>query len=290
MTDRYTTTEAWLAATHQSIGASTSPAICGRSTYQSPYSVWVRVTEPLVIEPPDEMQRWGLLLEPAILDEFMEQSKISANTLPRYTVHRDRERSYMHATLDAITDAGEPIELKTAHFAAAKVWKNEVPLPYVIQVQHQLHVTGANQGYIAVLVDGYQFAWHKVVRHQRFIDRLLRRLDHFWNEYVVKRQPPPTDYSQATSQALARKFPDSHQGEVVELPSELEPLINEYDELTKTESAAKKRKAAIQNLLKERIGDHEYASFGSRDGFKWSGEEGKRRFTRSKSCPEPAHS
>lgn len=260
--------------------------IVGLSGFGSPYSAWVRLTEPLRIEPMEEIQRWGLLLEEAIRGEFNRVAPIKADTLPPITVHRDPNRPYIHATLDAIGPDGEPVELKTAHFAAAKVWGKEVPLQYMCQVQQQIHVTGATCGYIAVLCDGYQFSWHRVPRHQTFIDRLLRRLDKFWVEHVEARVPPPTDYSEATTRALAAKYPSSN-GAVVELPAEWEALLAEHAELTKQESAAKKRKDEISNLIKERMGDHEYASFGGKEGWKWGGTDGKRRFTRSKSCPEP---
>lgn len=284
--ERYLNRPDWLRGTHQSIGASAGARIVGLSGYGSPYSEWVRFTEPLVIDEPDDIQRWGLLLEPVILAEFVRQSGVKAEQLPPITVHRDNQRPYLHATLDAQADDGSPVELKTAHFAAAKIWKKECPLPYMVQMQHQIHVTGAAQGYIAVLKDGYEFAWHRVPRHQRFIDKLLKRLDYFWSEYVLKRQAPPTDYSEATAAALARKYPSSN-GKAIELPAELQSLYSEYQEQTKQESSAKKRKAEIQNLLKERIGDYEYGSFGGSEGFKWAGDEGKRRFTRSAKCPEP---
>ncbi len=284
--ERYLNRPDWLRGTHQSIGASTSAQIVRLSGYGSPYSAWVRFTEPLVINEPDEIQRWGLLLEPPILGEFVRQSGVRAAQLPSYTVHRDPNRSYVHATLDAQADDGSPVELKTAHFSQAKIWGKEVPLPYMVQVQHQMHVTDAKRAYIAVLKDGYEFAWHKVERHQTFIDRLLRKLDHFWAEFVVKRLPPPTDFSQATADALARKFPTAN-GSSVELPPELESLVGEYDELTTSVSTATKRKDEIKNLLKSKIGDNRYGSFASLEGFQWNGTDGKRTFRRAKKCPEP---
>jgi predicted phage-related endonuclease len=234
----------------------------------------------------DEIARWGLLLEPAILAEFTKQSGVAAEKQPSGSLWTDVERPFICATPDALTESGEPVELKTAHFAAANIWATEVPPAYLCQVQHQIHVTQAACGYIAVLVDGYKFAWHRVLRHQRFIDSLLKRLERFWNEYVVKRVPPPTDYSKATSEALARKYPASN-GKAIELPAELESLVAEYDELTKTESAASKRKDEIKNLLKEKIGDNEYGTFTSGTGFKWSGKDERRTFRRAKRCPEP---
>ncbi len=276
----------WLRGTHLSIGASSGAKIVRLSSYGSPYSEWVRFTEPLIIDEPDDIQRWGLLLEPVILSEFVRQSGVRAAQLPPITVHRDASRGYVHATLDAQADDGSPVELKTAHFAAAKVWRTEVPIGYLCQVQLQIHCTNASHGYIAVLKDGYEFAWHKVQRHQKFIDRLLRKLDYFWEHHVLTRQPPPTDFSQATADALARKYPTAN-GVAIELPDEFEPLVKEYDELTAAESAATKRKDAIKNLLKEKIGDNRYGVFTSGGGFQWNGADGKRTFRRAKKCPEP---
>lgn len=284
--ERFDSREAWLNARQGSIGASESAAVVGLSGYQSAYSLWVTKTEPPRIEPMDDIARWGLLLEPAILLEFVRQSGIETDAAPAYSIARDPNRPHVSCSFDAIAGIA-PVQLKTAHFQAGKVWAKEVPPAYLCQVQQEIHIADADFGYIAVLIDGYQFRWHKVPRHQRFIDRLLKRLDHFWFEHVQKRQPPPTDYHAATTAALARKYPASN-GKAVELPPELEAMYAEYEALTVAESAAKKRKAEISNAIKERMGDHEYGSFGGSEGFKWSGSEGSRRFTRSKRCPEPS--
>lgn len=291
--ERYLNRPDWLAGTHQSVGASSSARIVGLSGYGSPYSEWVRFTEPLRIDEPDEMQRWGLLLEPVIFDELNrlaggpDRDKFAM--LKPFTVYRDPDRPYVHATLDGMTDDGEPVEAKTAHFAQAKIWGKEVPLPYMVQVQHQIHAARAKCGYIAVLKDGYEFAWHRVPRHQKFIDRLLKRIDYFWAHYVLTREPPPTDFSEATSDALARKYPTSN-GSVVPLPDDCEPLYDEMKTLTATETAASKRKDWIKNYVRQQIGEHRYGYLPSGKGFQWSGDSGKRRFTQIERCPEPAAS
>jgi putative phage-type endonuclease len=279
--EKYDSRDAWLAGRHQSIGASEAAAVVGLSSYQSAYGLWVAKTEPIRIEPMEEIQRWGLLLEPAIRDEFNRVAPIKADTLPPNTIYRDRERPHLSCSFDAVGPDDEPVQLKTAHFAAAKVWAKEVPMAYMVQCQHEIHIAAAKCGYIAVLADGYQFAWHRVPRHQKFIDKLLKRLDNFWFEHVVKRVPPPTDYHAATSAALARQYPASN-GKAIELAPELEPLVAEYDSLTKAESSAKKRKAEIANLLKQRLGDSEVGHFISGEAFKWKGGGGNRRFTRGK--------
>jgi predicted phage-related endonuclease len=210
-----------------------------------------------------------------------------------FTIYRDVERPYIFCTPDRLIMDGDkivaPLELKTAHFGAAKTWNKECPVGYLCQMQLQMYVLKCNVAYVAVLLEGRAFRWHRVARHQKFIDKMLAKLDRFWERYVIGREAPPTDFSQATADALARKYPAAN-GATVELPAELEPLIAEYDELTKTESAATKRKDEIKNLLKSKIGDARYGSFGSKDGFQWNGDGGKRTFRRAKNCPEPVSS
>lgn len=284
--ERFSDRPSWLHGRHGSLGASEASAPIGLNSYQSGYGLWVHKTEPIRIEPMDEIAEWGLILEPVILSEFSKRAKVTICRDNGFVIYRSTERPHLHFSPDAMTGDGQPVQAKTAHFAAGKIWQKEVPLGYVCGLQQEIYISGADCGFIAVLIDGYGFRWHRVPRHQKFIDRLLKRLDHFWNEHVVKRQPPPTDYHSATTAALARKYPASN-GTAVELPADLEPLYAEYDTLTKQESAAKKRKAEISNLLKERIGDHEYGSFGGNEGFKWAGKDGGRRFTRTARCPEP---
>lgn len=278
--ERYSSREDWLRARQGSIGASEASAVVGLSGYQSAYGLWVAKTEPIRVEPMDEMAEWGLLLEPVILEQFAIRSGLEAERAPEFSIARDPAKPHISCSFDAFAGLA-PTQLKTAHFAAGKIWMKEVPIGYLCQCQMEIHIADADHGYIAVLIDGYGFRWHKVHRHQKFIDRLLKRLDHFWFEFVVKRQPPPTDYHSATTAALARKYPTSN-GKAVELPADLEPLYAEYDTLTKQESAAKKRKAEISNLVKQQIGDNEAGYFLSGQAFNWKGAEGSRRFTKGK--------
>ncbi len=207
-----------------------------------------------------------------------------------FTIYRDKERPHLFCTPDRLIMDGDriiaPLELKTAHFGAAKKWDKECPIGYLCQMQYQMHILNCNVAYVAVLLEGRAFRWHRVPRHQRFIDKMLARVDRFWERHVIAREAPPTDFSEATSRALARQYPNASDAVAV-LPDELQPLVAEYDELTAAESAATKRKDEIKNLLKSQIGDKRYGSFGGNDGFQWNGSDGKRTFRRAKKCPEP---
>jgi predicted phage-related endonuclease len=289
--EKYLNRRDWLRAKHGRIGASSPAKIAGHSMYGTAYSEWVHLTEPFRLEPEEPWLSRCERMEPWICSEFVLASGIQAACVPKYEIRTNPKLPpYLCYSPDAMTADGKPLELKTAIFNSGKIWKNEVPMQYLIQVQQQIAIEDVDEGFIAVAIDGpLEFQWHRVPRHQVWIDRILKRLDHFWNNYVVKRQPPPTDYHEATTKALLRKYPTAN-GSVVELPDEFEVLYDEMKSLTAAETAASRRKEEIKNAIRERMGDNRYGYLASGKGFQWSGENGSRRFTLTERCPEPSNS
>jgi putative phage-type endonuclease len=288
--ERYLNRTDWLKAKHGRIGASSAAKILGLSPWGTAYSEWVHLTEPFRLEPEDARLSRAERMEPWICDEFSLASGIGAVCLPKYEIRTNPNLApYLCYSPDAIAHAGKPLELKTAVLNSAKIWKNEVPIAYMVQVQQQIAIEDVDEGFIAVAIDGpLDFQWHRVPRHQKFIDRMLKRVDHFWQHYVIGRTPPPTDYHEATTKALLRKYPTANGG-VVELPDDMEPLYDEMKSLTAAESAAGKRKEEIKNAIRERMGSARYGYLANGKGFQWSGENGSRRFTLTERCPEPNH-
>ena len=241
------------------IGASETAGLLGLSDYQSPYSLWVNKTETPEEREMDEIARWGLLLEPVICEELnrvLPDRRVDMAT--QYSIHRSKERKHVYFSPDAFTDRGEPCQLKTAHFAQAKIWRNKVPVSYMCQMQQEIYVSGTDHGYIAVLKDGYEFAWHKVDRNDRFIERMLAKIDFFWNEYVLKRQAPPLDYSEATTTALRRLYPRDDDT-VIELSEEMSRWTQERDAISAEMSVKARRVDEIDNHIRAHIG---FASYG----------------------------
>jgi len=167
----------------------------------------------------------------------------------RYTVARDADLPYLIATPDAavlpimqgevlkLEVEGEPIrpavshvepppvfdepgvlEVKNVDVSKGRLWEDtqEPPIEYMVQVQHQLMVTGAKWGSIAALVGGNRFMWADIPRDEELI-AMIRTLEiEFWNR-VLTQDPPPVDGSQSTKELLARLYPKDT-GEVIELP------------------------------------------------------------------------
>lgn len=74
------------------------------------------------------------------------------------------------------------LECKTANQYLLKEWEDEeIPASYLLQVQHYLAVTGADRGYIAVLVGGQKFIWKEVPRDEELIEMIIQLEKDFWS-------------------------------------------------------------------------------------------------------------
>src|SRR5262245_3050950 len=149
--ERYESREAWLEARRQGIGASDAPGVLGVSPWSSPFTIYC---EKLGIDrrPEDashrtERLKWGALLQDPIAKELGERLKTPIKLYPPTTIWRNTMETFLQASLDGeVVMDGRPgaVEIKTASIFERKTWthEGEVPLPYQVQAQHQMLVTG----------------------------------------------------------------------------------------------------------------------------------------------------
>lgn len=160
----------------------------------------------------------------------------------------------MPTPVGAPTPASGPgvVEIKNAGFFKREDWRDEPPLAFQVQVQHQMAVTGAQWGSVAALVGGVEFFWTDIPRHNGFIEKLLQACGEFW-ERVQAGTPPAADGSESTRQLLKELYPRDT-GEVIALPA---PFISVDEELTRLKKQAKalaQRRATLEAELKLAIG------------------------------------
>lgn len=272
--------QSWLLARRSTLGSSDSAAVLGLSRWQSPYSVWwAKCGDDKPDSDIDDIIRWGHLLEPVIAAEFERKTGIALTDPGDFTIYTSVEYPWLSCTPDRVGGVLDcVVELKTAHFRAGQEWGREVPIAYMMQVQHQMLVLGCDLAFIAVLIDGYQFAYHEVKRHDKAIAAIIKRTGEFWRSFVETATAPPPDYSKATSDALAARYMNAKPG-VVELPDDMAEVHCEWDRLTKAISTAQKRKDEMANRIKAIMGESTVARCFDGSGFGWSAGE-PRRFTR----------
>ena len=170
----------------------------------------------------------------------------------------------MFADLDGvINENGEQVifEAKTASAFKKDIWDNGVPLPYVLQVQHYMCVTGAKKTYIAALVGGNQFYCRTVERDENLIQQIIAMEKAFWENNVVGNQEPIPDGSEATTQYLNQRFAHSN-GQAVSLPDDLISVCEEYNRLAEQIDELTVARDCAANRLKHTLGENEIGLVG----------------------------
>lgn len=252
----------WLETRNSGIGGSDASVIMGLNPYKSPYQLWLEKTGQA--EAPDlsgnQYIYWGHKNESNIADWFQEDTGKKVRKLGTL---RSRAHPFMIANVDrAVMGEEAGLEIKTAGVSQAKRWKgDEIPDAYYCQCLHYLAVTGADRWYIAVLIGGNEALYKTVERNEEDIKALIQAEADFWH-LVESKTAPPVDGSLSCSQALASRYADSRDEEIM-LPEEADTLIARINGDTEILDKLKEQISLNQNRLKEMLGDAEAGRVGS---------------------------
>ena len=259
------TREEWLKYRTKGIGGSDVSIIAGINPFKSVHQLWLEKTGQ--VEPEEEGSEYthfGTLLEPIVRKEFMERTGIKVRQ--KHMLLQSEEHPFMFADLDGVINENGELcifEAKTASAYKQEVWEEEVPAPYILQVQHYMAVTGAKKTYIAALVGGNHFFYHVVERDEEMIAKIIVMEKYFWQNHVMGGVEPVPDGSEATTRYFNERFRNSN-GETIELPDEVLPVCEEYDNLTRQIKELESAKNAAANQLKRYLGEAEAGTVGDR--------------------------
>jgi putative phage-type endonuclease len=251
---------AWLAARREGIGSSEAAILLAASPWLSPYALWAQKLGLMEPAADTEAMQWGIKLEPLIAEAYAEATGRQVSALPPWTVHVSDTHAWQRATLDRVLapiDARGPgvLELKSTGTAHAGAWEEGAPHPYLLQVQHQLAVTGWQWGSLAVLIGGQQLRWVDVARDEACIAALTAAEAAFWQR-LLDRDPPPVDGRPSTLAALAARYPREAPGsDPVALPPEADAWDAQRAAALETIKAGEGLKAEAEAHLKALIGD-----------------------------------
>lgn len=254
--------EKWLKTRDLGIGGSDAAVIMGLNSYKSPYQLWMEKTGQ--VEPPDlsdnQYVYWGTKNEANIADWFQEET---GKKVKRLGTLQSREYPFMLANVDrTVIGENAGLEIKTAGVSQYSKWKDdEIPDAYYCQCLHYMAVTGADYWYIAVLLGGNEARWKRIERNEEDIKTLIAAEKEFWNLMQTK-TAPPVDGSLSCSQALASRYADSRDEEIM-LPEEADTLIARINGDNEIMGKLKEQISLNQNRLKEMLGDAEAGRVGS---------------------------
>lgn len=256
---RHQSHEEWLATRRKGLGASDAPVILGLSRFKSPYQLYCEKLGLIENDTSEsEAAEWGLALEGPIRARFTRDTcRLTSAIDPPFTVYQHDTLDWMFATLDAWQHHPDysvrlPLEIKTGSISLAGEWKEEAPLEYVVQIQHQMAVTGTPLASVAALIGGQRFRWGDIPRDDVFIAKLIEIETEFWQR-LIDRNPPPVDGTEQTKRTLAKVFSDVT-GEVIALPPEAIDWDAKLVALKKIVKDAEKEKTLYENQIKAVMG------------------------------------
>lgn len=261
------------------VGASEVHALFGitgdkRFTH-SQFSLWERRTVPALTEADAEGEveeaNFGNLMETPILTRWQAKNP-GVTVVPWIQTEICIARDFPgFCTPDAIgwdDDGPLLIEVKAWDEAAAWLWAEGIPDRVLVQVQHQMRVTGIHRAVVVVMFGNkiHKLETHRVEFDSGMGEDIAERCERF-ARYVTEGVEPPVDGSAMTYDAVLRLHPDDN-GETVELDPEFDLLSAEWDRLKTEAKIIDKRLDEIKNRLCAAIGDNTFGE--TPGGRRWS--------------------
>jgi len=238
------------------MSASKIAAVVGLSPYESRFSLYHRVAGLVPPEPESEEMRRGHLLEPAVAAWFADQ-------------HRDWRveptgtwvapgADWMAASPDRLVtrDDGTTVLLECKSSSDSDEWgtpgTDEIPIGYLAQCLWQLHVTGATECHVAVLLPYLSFREYLITYDQAEAEQLVTAAAEFMASLPNGSAPrrPNLDEHAATYQAVRELHPDID-GSDAPITAE---LAAEYLASKADEKAAKARAQGATTAVLDAMG------------------------------------
>lgn len=179
-----------LAARKRYIGASEAAAACGLSPWQTPFELWQTKTADTTDDVDSVHMEWGRRLESVVLAKYAETALAPIET--PCASRTSNEYPWMSCTPDALLP-DRVVEVKTAGLAKSAEWgepgTDAVPMQYLLQVTHQMIVTGLRLADIPVLIGGSDYRVYTVPYDPQLGELLIERERTFWR-HVEDGTPP----------------------------------------------------------------------------------------------------
>lgn len=229
------------------IGASEAAIVLGLNEHISPYQLWRiktgRDQAPDLSDVP--IVYWGSMHEEPIAQHYAKLMNCKVRRVTNTLFHK--EHPWLLCHLDRkIEGQSKVLECKFAMFARDQ-WgesgTDQVPLPYIVQVQHQLAVTGYEEADLAVLIGGYDFRVYHFKRDEELIARIIEEVGAFWK--CVETDTPPALRDSVDAQ-LAYPF---NQGNLVPAEGDILSAVREYNAALAQESEIKEKKSSLKDKL-----------------------------------------
>lgn len=251
-------TPEWFVWRRNGITASETPIILGLSPYKTPWRLWMEKTgkmQPEDLSRNPNVQR-GVEMEDGVRKLFEEERL----EIVEPACGICDEDSVFRASFDGLDSKGRPVEIKCP---SRKVWDEVIANGeasdtyrlYAAQVQHQLLVAGADEGFLVFYSEG-EMKIFEIKRDEAFIQRIRIEGRKFF-ESMQAGKPPEKDPERDLY------VPESE--EDVTLWVQAARLFlrhqKELDELEEKAAAVKCKLAELRPVFQSLMGDNALADF-----------------------------
>lgn len=239
------------------LGASEAAAVLGLSRWGTPLSVWAEKTGQ--IEPDDISENLavelGNELEDFVARKFEKKTGKKVERVPETIYHP--LYPFLGANLDRrVVGENAILEAKTCSAWKAREWdQEEMPIEYIVQVMHQLAVSGAEKGYLAVLIGNQDFKIKEIFRDDKALEDLVRREVSFWCDFVVPKVMPAAKWGDKDT--LTAMFPEATEGEVKELTDEAAAICEVLEGISADLKSLERQEEEQKNQLRALMGEAE---------------------------------
>lgn len=191
----------------QGLGGSDIAALLGINPYKTKQDLWIEKTIPMLFleeDEPSEAIRWGNLLEPVILQRYIEikqqenpKLQLDHSSSNNMTIHHPNY-PYLLATPDALfikeEEYSHGLEIKTTAFHNKKKWgesfTKKIPEAYYLQIVHYMLVTGIPYWDVAVLIGGNDFRIYHFIQDIDTENKIIEAASDFWHNHVIPKISP----------------------------------------------------------------------------------------------------
>ena len=239
------------------IGATDCAAVMGLSPYKTPYELWMEKTGRMEEESilTEERLRLRHAHEETIAREYATRNNVKLKRVNKTLFHK--KYPFMLCHLDrVIIGKRKIVECKSSSGFMRPTWgesgSDEAPMIYLLQVQHQMAVSGYEDSDIAALIDIDDYRIYSAPRNNKIIEKIEDACNRFWNENVLSDIAPPP----STRGDLKLMYPLNN-GNFIEASEEIVKVINDLESVKNIIKSSNTEKELIEKEIIQFIADND---------------------------------
>lgn len=257
----------WLDLRTKVLTSTDMAALFGISPYCTPYELWWRKKDNVVIDfKGNERTEWGLFLQDGIAAKFAKDNGWNIRRMNEFIMDKDIR---VGSSFDFSIDEDGILEVKNVGFQSIqKDWlfdgdNIEAPAFIELQVQVQLFVSNRKYAYIGALQDGNKGILIRREPSPKIHDAIKQKCAAFW-ESIDKDQSPAPNF-ETDSKFIATLYNSSEPGKVVSVAEDegIVAMVEEYKALGNAIKTAETGREEIKAKVLMAIGDAEKAFGGA---------------------------